>query len=405
MKSTNIFLLLALAVTLTIFSCQKDNPVLSETSDSQTATLEYSNSPQVRLVMNPSSIESLNADLPAFDLERFRATHEAIDIFKRFTIEEEDLIYFMDEEEGADERSTVVLEAGSVDGLADAIDEAGEGGKIVVEAGTHYESARVVISEEVRIIGQPGAVIESAASDNMPALHVKDTEDVKIRGIELVSTGSNGTMGLLIEDSEETKFKNNSFLGFDRSIAIEESEESKIIENTIVGSGANHGFININGEDTKVMGNEVSNCVFGTWLCDEGGKYKYNTTHSNFIGMILCKVPAGAFPLPDGGSTGSENPGNEWNVKHNASNDNSWGYLIIDGANNNSIKFNSASNNSSYDMELVGDSYRFGFLTPTSYENTVKAGSNNDDLVIKDCGEDNSVTGGDQVDIDLDPCF
>jgi hypothetical protein len=56
-------------------------------------------------------------------------------------------------------------------------------------------------------------------------------------------------------------------------------------------------------------------------------------------------------------------------------------------------------------MELVGDSYRFGFLTPTSYENTVKAGSNNDDLVIKDCGVDNSVTGGDQVDIDLDPCF
>jgi nitrous oxidase accessory protein NosD len=307
MKSANIFLFLFLVVALTIFSCQKDNSVLSDTSDSQTTTtLEYSNSPQVRLVMNPSSIESLSADLPAFDLERFRATHRPINIFEAFQIEEEDLVYFMDEEvEGVDSRTTVVLEAGSVDGLADAIDEAGEGGKVVVETGTHYESARVVISEEVRIIGQPGAIIESSASDNMPALHVKDAEDVKIQGIELVSTGSSGTMGLLIEDSEETKVKNNSFLGFDRSIAIEQSEESKIIENTIVGSGANHGFININGEDTKVMGNEVSNCVFGSWLCDEGGKYKYNTTHSNFIGMILCKVPAGAFPLPEGGSTGS----------------------------------------------------------------------------------------------------
>ena len=409
MKRTNIFFPLVTFIALTIISCQKDNPMTPQTNDSQTATnLQNVGTPEARLVLNPTSIPSLNHKLPAFDYEHFKASYRPIDIFEKFTIEEEDLPYLVDdlEQELTGGRSTVVLEAGSVDGLADAIDEAGEDGKVIVEAGTHYESGRVLIElDEVKIIGQPGAVIESGASDFMPALHIKNAEEVKIQGLELVSTGTNGTFGIFIENSEEVKIKNNTLLGFDLSIANEKSEETKITQNTIMGTGNNDCIVNINGEEVKILGNDLSNGFFGAWLCDEDGKYKYNTTHGNVIGVILCKVPAGSFPLPDGGFTGAEKSGTDWTVKYNSSNNNIWeGYLAIDGANNNSIKHNSASGNGTYAIELAGDSYRFGFLTPTSFENNVKAGNENDDITIKDCGEDNSVNGGDQVDTDLDPC-
>ncbi len=409
MKRTNIFIALVTIIALTIFSCQKVNPLTPQKSDLQPATnFKKISTPEARLVLNPTSIPSLNHKLPAFDLDHFRATHRPIDIFEVFTIEKEDLPYLVDdlEQELTGGRSTVVLEAGSVDGLADAIDEAGEDGKVIVEAGTHYESGRVLIGlDEVKIIGQPGAVIESGASDFMPALHIKNAEEVKIQGLEIVSTGSSGTLGILIENSEETKIKNNTLLGFDLTIANEKSDETKITQNTIMGSGDNDCIVIINGEEVKILGNDLSNGFFGAWLCDEDGKYKYNTTHGNIIGVILCKVPDASFPLPDGGFTGADKSGTDWKVKYNSSNNNIWeGYLAIDGANNNSIKHNSASGNGTYAIELAGDSYRFGFLTPTSFENNVKAGSGNDDITIKDCGEDNSVNGGDQIDTNLDPC-
>ena len=394
MNRANIIFALVVITVLTLVGCQKDNPLIPTTNDSQpTVNLQYPNTPGTQLVLNPTSIEGFNKKLPAFDLEHFRATHQPIDIFKKFNIEEEDLPYLLDEvDELADLRSSVLLEAGSVDGLADAIDEAGEGGKVIVESGTHYESGRVVICEEVKIIGQPGAIIESAASDNMPALHIKNTEDVKIQGLELLSTGSNGTLAILIEDSEETKIKNNTILGFDISIANEEGEESKIVFNTMVGTGNNHCFININGEDLKVLGNDISGGFFGAWLCDEGGKYKYNTTNGNVFGMILCKVPAGSFPLPDGGFTGAENPGNEWKVKFNSSNNNAWGYIVIDGAHDNKLVSNSGSNNG-IDMELAGETNNlFGMFTPTSEDNIVKIGGTGIDVI--DCGLNNVVQGG-----------
>ena len=62
-----------------------------------------------------------------------------------------------------------------------------------------------------------------------------------------------------------------------------------------------------------------------------------------------------------------------------------------------------AARNAAYDIELTTDSYRFGFLTPKSFKNTVIAGSY-PNIKIKDCGENNSITGGIKVNTTTDPC-
>lgn len=115
-------------------------------------------------------------------------------------------------------------------------------------------------------------------------------------------------------------------------------------------------------------------------------------------------MPYNALPLPSGGLTGAEFPATNWKCKNNQSTHNAWGYLVIDGASDNLLEDNDASDNAAYDMELTGDTYRFGFLTPASVNNKVKAGAYQN-ITIKDCGIDNTVIGGTQIDINLDICF
>jgi hypothetical protein len=108
--------------------------------------------------------------------------------------------------------------------------------------------------------------------------------------------------------------------------------------------------------------------------------------------------------MPSGEAVGSDLSGEQWIARWNDTHDNlDAGYLVIDGANNNLLANNAAANNATYDIELVGDSMRFGFLTPFSFENTVFVESPSH--TVKDCGVDNTVVGGTQIDITQDPCF
>lgn len=104
-----------------------------------------------------------------------------------------------------------------------------------------------------------------------------------------------------------------------------------------------------------------------------------------------------------GAIAGSDMPGNNWLVLHNASYGNlDSGYLVIDGAFKNFLSSNKAESNGTYDIELVGVTERFGFVAPTSANNRVYTSSG---IVVKDCGLDNAVYGGEQVDNSVDPCF
>ena len=318
-------------------------------------------------------------------------------------------------------RPFVVLPDGSVDGLENAILSAGEIGVVVVKSGMHTESGTVTVPHAVRIVGEPGAVLEvdtdpsnSVPEVVEPALHVLNADRTLIWGLQVVPpSGNTGSTGILVENSERVVIAKNTIENHQFSILVEQGDHARIWKNEIIGTmdflegtrSRVHGIVVINGDRVHIVDNFVTNGTFGVWACDGDGKYMHNTTQGNFIGLILCKVPLNFYHLPGGNYAGAENSGNNWFVANNQSMNNlNVGYIVIDGANNNLLVNNNASDNGTYDIELVGDSNRFGFLTPTSFENKVVAGKFKS-ILIKDCGVDNTVIGGQQVDIGTDLCY
>lgn len=312
--------------------------------------------------------------------------------------------------------NAVTLPAGSHDGLSAAIAEAGPGGTVLVAAGDHYESATVTISHKVRIIGEEGAIIHSGTQHIytvgavQPALHVLNTSGVLIYGLHLRADSDLGGTAILIQNAPKTTVAHNTITDFGFGIVNQHGDHSYIYKNTIVGSSVwlagplleVHGIININGDRTRIFNNDISNTVFGIWACDKSGLASGNTTNGNFIGLILCKVPT-EIPLPDGSIAGSENAATNWIAHHNTADGNFHvGLIVIDGANNNLLVMNTASRNTDADVELAGDTERFGFLTPTSFANKVISPPG---ISIKDCGVDNDVVGGILVDTQTVPCY
>jgi nitrous oxidase accessory protein NosD len=314
---------------------------------------------------------------------------------------------------------TVVLPAGSVDGLAAAIAAAGPNGKVIVEAGNHTESGTVTITQRVEIAGEPGAVLTSATDPATvspgviePALHVLGASKVSISGLEMKPAGAIGGTAILFESSPDGEVKNNRMSDYQIGVLLHHADRAMIRDNVIAATTAWRGgtilgafpIIAMNGKGVRIIGNDASNGVFNIFACDEDGTLSGNRVHQGRIGIILCKVPAGNYQLPSGEIVGAERPATAWMCfQNNAENNIAIGYLVIDSANNNTLVDNAASNNGRYDMELTADTFRFGFLTPASFDNTVRAGKYGK-IRIKDCGNNNTVIGGVLVDNGMDPC-
>lgn len=311
---------------------------------------------------------------------------------------------------------TVEVPAGSVDAISDAIVEAGEDGQVILKAGEHLESNTIIINSSVKIVGEKGAIVKTNTQTVaitgvlQPAIHIMNQQGVVVRGIEFLNQDPLGGTAILIENAPRTQIIKNSFSAFEIGVFIEKSERVIVNSNTFEtslgwtnGPGLpGYGVAVVNGKNARIINNVVSSSLFGIWACDGAGWYLNNKTFGNYVGMILCKVPQ-AFPLPSGEITGSIFSANNWLTIFNESYDNlNAGFLVIDGANRNFLSSNFAKNNGTYDIELVGDSERFGFLTPTSAANRVYSRS---DMTIKDCGEGNKVRGGIMVDNEIDPCF
>lgn len=315
---------------------------------------------------------------------------------------------------------TVTIPAGSNDALQTAIDAVGEKGTVRLAAGMHTESGTVMITHPVRILGEPGAVVrfDSDAFVNVGEIqagfYIKDTYRVLIDNLEIRPVGSIGGTALLIQDSYRPRIQNCKFYDFEFTILIEEGNDTRLYDNFVSATPewmSNFfevfAITNINGDRVRIEGNTITNAFFGVWACDKNGRFNNNELYNNYIGLILCNVPPNNFPLPDGTPAGSLTPAESWRVKGNNSHDNfDAGYLVIDGANHNRLTNNAATNNGTYDIDLVGDSYRFGFFTPTSYDNVVIT-NQYPDIIIKDCGIDNLIKDnlGNLVDNNADPCF
>lgn len=317
-------------------------------------------------------------------------------------------------------RATVTVPAGSNDALAAAIAQAGPGGTVILATGPHTESGTVTIGHKITLKGEAGAVLTVHTTDGGatyqidPALHVLNAANTKITGIDLRTPGAApGGTGVLIEHSDRTEVSNCTIDNHQFSILVEKSDNCSLIGNTITCSLAwltgaipeAHGIVIINGKNATVNNNNVTGGLFGIWACDKNGHYKNNNMHGNYIGFILCKVPANALTLPNGTTTGAQFSATNCKVQDNNAHDNfDAGYLVIDGANGNVLLHNAAANNGTYDIELVGDSMRFGFFTPTCANNLVNCGPNSS-LIVKDCGVSNTVIGGVHVDTNADPCM
>ncbi|HFA51574.1 MAG TPA: hypothetical protein ENJ95_21370 [Bacteroidetes bacterium] len=327
--------------------------------------------------------------------------------------------------EGVTDRSAcpwAVIPAGSVDALAQAINDICEDGIIYLRAGMHTENVPITITKPVKIIGEEGAVLKiksdispgdpaTATVTLNPALHVLNAPGTLVQDLEIQPLDSDGGTAILAENSSASAVMRCEINNFQFAVVVEKSDRTTIMFNTIVATGLwltgdvtdAESITIINGKSTYISDNEISNAVFGIWACDEWGTCERNNTHGNLIGLILCNVPQ-YLVLPSGEVTGSLIPAKGWKVRNNNSTGNfSLGYLVIDGANNNLLENNNASGNADYDMELTTGSMRFGFFTPESYQNTVITGAY-PDITIKDCGRDNHISGGVLIDTVADPC-
>lgn len=313
----------------------------------------------------------------------------------------------------------VSVPAGSVDALAAALADAGPGGVVILRSGLHTESDGVVLSHPVTLLGEPGAVLRIATdldpSDYVQdaALHVHETHDVTIWGLEILPIDTIGSLAVYVERSDRVTVGFNRISDHATGVLLHHADRPVIWGNRIEATGAFFEgtvaeadcIIVMNATGAQVLGNDASNGLFGVFASGSHGTLAGNRLHGNVIGVIFCKVPDGGFQLPGGEVAGSEISATRWGATLNDCFDNlDAGYLVIDGASRNVLAANAASNNGTYDIELVGESTRFGFCTPTSFDNVVRSTGPFRNLVIKDCGEDNTVIGGDQVDIGSDPC-
>ncbi len=316
-------------------------------------------------------------------------------------------------------RKVVTLPAGSVDALAAAIAEAGSNGAVLVKAGMHTESGTVVVNQSTRIVGEPGSVLVStttpiiAFTDRFhPAIHVIDASDVVVMGLTLRPSGPIGGVGILLERAPKATVYKNRVEEYQYGVVADHSDDAQIWKNTIPSSLAwtsgglpeAVGIFYMSGDRADISGNDCSRALIGYFVSGTAGKLVNNRAHDGFIGFMLCHPPHEGYILPSGVYADPEAPANNWTVRNNDARDNAnIGYLVIDGSHHNLLQANSASNNALYDIELTGDSYRFGFLTPLSHHNTVKAAPFNN-LKIKNCGENNVVQGGQLVDNTAEPC-
>jgi len=316
-------------------------------------------------------------------------------------------------------RRVAFLDAGSVDELQDKIDRVGRGGTVVLKRGNHYESTTVTASNRVNIVGLPGAILHSGvrnvftAGSIEPAIHVIDADYSVIAGIKFASSigPQEGGVALLIENSHYVISALNQVNGFLSGIMLDQSDHNYVLGNRISVSDIaiaqffdGHGIVVVNGDYCNIKWINISKGIFGIWAADKNGLVEHNFLHENYVGLILCNIPAQSYPLPGGNVVGSDFPGAKYTVKNNTAWSNlDAGYMVSDGANNNLLRNNRAFGNGTFGIDLLGDSYRFGFLAPTSFDNTVIAGRYN--VTIKDCGRNNTVNGGTQIDITAEPCF
>lgn len=336
---------------------------------------------------------------------------------------------------------TVEIPAGSVNALAGALAAAGAGGTVVLESGVHSESGEVLVTLPVRILGEPGAILETAT---VPAnaypisvtagLHFKNAPGSTVRGVWFRPPGSSvGNCAVILEDSPACEVAGNQMTQLQYGVFVQGSDEAVIRGNTISLSGNwqlppgdlaylvdSEGIISNTGQHVLIADNQISGGLFGVFASDGYGELKGNTITGNFFGIFFCHnkdVGAPYYYQFSGSPQFGVQPATSWLARNNIVHGNAWGLMVTDGSHDNVLSNNDASGNANpvfgsvppgYDIELTGDTVRFAPNPPlaaASYNNTVIQHQDGT-IVVKDCGNNNIVKGHvTLVDTTKDPCF
>lgn len=310
----------------------------------------------------------------------------------------------------------VHIPAGSVDALQDAIDAANPGDVIVLEAGDHMESGPIVIGKTVSLIGEKSSnlIFSNIPSTNglsfNAAIQINETgSGSMIKKINFKTGDPIGGTTIFVNQASTVKILQNHFENWQVALFGHKATRMIVTQNIMNASTAwqtgaipeSHGILLSDGVNNQLVLNTITGGLDGIFTGGMKGIDFSNSTSGCYIGQILCHVPSDAYSV-NGVLIAVDAPTNNWWLKYNKADYNlGIGFLIIDGSFSNFLYGNSALGNGIYDIELAGDSYRFGFLTPRCVNNTVFALKNQ---VVKDCGENNHVYGGKRVNTYLDPC-
>lgn len=317
-------------------------------------------------------------------------------------------------------RSTVTVPAGSVDALAAAIEQAGRNGTVILEGGLHAESSTVVIPHRIKLVGQPGAILEVntglhnfATTALDPALHVLNARRTYITGIDIRAAGQAGGVAILVEDSPRTIISKNQISNYQFGVILEASDYVYILRNEVSGtplwqSGEAPfatGILTMKGDNAVVSGNKTSGFFIGVWACSRYGRVTGNESFGNFLGIILCTATPGGWQLPSGELSGSDFSAFRTRIYFNNSHDNAdVNIQAIDGANNNLVALNRAANPGRVDYEFAAetDRYSLPFTLPETFDNRALIPAEN---TYVDCGTNNSIFGGDEIPASEASCF
>lgn len=312
-----------------------------------------------------------------------------------------------------------VLPAGSIDGLAKAIQEVGPYGTVLVKSGMHFEAGTVTITFPVNIIGEYGAVIQSTTTPSIefpytmdPALYLDHADRVQVQGLQFVpdpATGQGGT-AILVSNSDRVFIKDNDFLNYFQAVVVYASDFARIHYNRAEGlysegfdSFNSYGFSVMSGKYAYLRGNFAEDFWTNYFVSDKEGILYKNTATGGVQGFMYGNYAEGTLQLPDETPIGADFTATKWQGIRNTAQNNATSYLIIDGANNCRLINNKAIDYAVYGFDFAGETDRFGTPVPASSDNYFLISGSN--VTVKDCGVDNVIRGGKLVDTTVDPCF
>lgn len=322
-------------------------------------------------------------------------------------------------------RGVVYLPAGSVDGLQAAIQQAGPWGKVILKSGLHIENTRIHITHPVRIIGQNGAILQSNAVPVgfpssfpfglNPAIFIENANFVRIQNLKIVPDPSlgYGEVAIAAFKADYLYIRNNDIQDFGGAVQTEKSNYLIVRDNHIEGVASDAPplfstttIFHYSGRFPTFFRNDVNDFNTGFFVCDRNGILLRNTANNGVFGYILCRWPIGFIKFPNDSIVGAALSSKQWLVVGNQTDtNNESGYLITDGATQNILVNNRSLNAGAYDFDFRGDAIDPDLgLLPRSSDNLFIEGRPKN-VSVKDCGDNNTIIGGNLVDPTVDPCL